>query len=220
MRELTYAVLELQRWNKKTCDFCSNRYGKDNKAVCQVITRSKLSGELIENDVACESCKEKLENDELLKCNRCGRLQTKLDFDIISGKNICYCIRNNEDIEEKELPLLPDEEISQAAFYERQINGLRKKERELTEEIDTHLEALEIAEDWHKRQKQELLDRIKGLEAEVERLRKLTPQELVDKLNAKEKEVSELKAQLDKLTSQQTTQIEVKKQHSWLRFKK
>jgi hypothetical protein len=27
-------------------------------------------------------------------------------------------------------------------------------------ENDTHIEALEVAEDWHKRQKQELLDRI------------------------------------------------------------
>jgi len=35
------------------------------------------------------------------------------------------------------------------------------------------------------------LDRIKELEAEIERLKKLTPQELVDKVTAYEKEISE-----------------------------
>ena len=56
--------------------------------------------------MVCERCEEKYWNNKLLKCNRCGRLQTKLDFDIFIGKNVCYCIRNNEDLEEKELPLL------------------------------------------------------------------------------------------------------------------
>jgi len=46
------------------------------------------------------------------------------------------------------------------------------------------------------------LDRIKELEAEVERLKKQTPQELV-------KEIEELKAQLEK-QNQQTAQVEVK----------
>ncbi|CAG8719912.1 16581_t:CDS:2, partial [Funneliformis caledonium] len=63
-----------------------------------------------ENDMVCKRCEEKYWSDELLKCNRCGRLQTKLDFDIVTGKNVCYCIRNNEDLKEKELLLLPDEE--------------------------------------------------------------------------------------------------------------
>jgi F0F1-type ATP synthase membrane subunit b/b' len=79
---------------------------------------------------------------------------------------------------------------------------LQEKEKQLTEEVDTHLEALEISEVWNKRQKQELLDRIKELETEVERLKKQTPQELV-------KEIEELKAQLEK-QNRQTAQIEVK----------
>src|SRR6266487_4551341 len=87
--------------------------------------------------MVCERCEEKYWDDELSKCNRCGRLQTKLDFDIATGKNVCYCIRNNEDLEEKELPLLPHEAISQSAFYEWQINTLR-------EELTTAEEALEI----------------------------------------------------------------------------
>jgi hypothetical protein len=74
-------------------------------------------------------------------------LQTKLDFDIVTGKNVCYCIRNNEDLEEKELPLLPGEEISQSAFYERQINFLQEQLTNVEVENDTHIEALEVAED-------------------------------------------------------------------------
>jgi len=88
------------------------------------------------------------------------------------------------------------------AFYERQINGLQEKLNTAEVEIDTHLEALEISKDWHKRQRQELLDRIKELEVEVERLKKQTPQELV-------KEIEELRTQLEK-QNQQTAQIEVK----------
>src|SRR6266487_6999334 len=81
-------------------------------------------------------------NDELLKCNKCGRLQTKLDFDIVTGKNVCYCIRNNEDLEEKELPLLPHEEISQSAFYERQINSLQEQLNETEEALEIEREEI------------------------------------------------------------------------------
>ena len=45
------------------------------KVVCQIRTRSKLVGEFIANDFACESCKDRVE--ELLKCERCGRLLTE-----------------------------------------------------------------------------------------------------------------------------------------------
>jgi hypothetical protein len=95
---------------------------------------------------------------------------------------------------------------------------LREKERELTEEVETHLKALEIAEDWHKRQKQELLDRIKELETEVERLKKQTPQKLI-------KEINELKVwltQLQQQNGQLIAQVEVKetKKWSWLKVKK
>jgi hypothetical protein len=101
---------------------------------------------IVENDYACESCKEKFENNEIPKCERCGRLKTKSNIDFSSGEYICECIKDNEDLEEKELPVLPHEERA-STRYERQINDLREKERELIEEIDTHLEALEIAED-------------------------------------------------------------------------
>ena len=79
-----------------------------------------------------------------------------------------------------------------ALFYETQINGLREEKNQLTEEVETHLEALEVAEDWHKRQKQELLDRIKHLEEENKQLKELTPQELI-------KEINDLKFQLTQL---------------------
>ena len=67
------------------------------------------------------------------------------------------------------------------------------------------MEALEFAKDWHKRQKQELLDRIKQLELENG--------------NYKDK-IKKLKTQLEQLTSQQqVAQIEVKK-WSWLKIRK
>ena len=181
-----YTILELERWNvNSTCDFCSNLENKDNKAICQIRTRNKLTEKLVANNCACEICKGKFENDELPKCSKCGRLQNKSR--IFNGRFVCRCVEHKESTKEKELPILPYER-RQATFYEQQINNLREEKNQLTEEVETHLDALEVAEDWHKRQKQELIDRIKELETEVERLKKQTPQELI-----LIKEINELK---------------------------
>ena len=108
MRKLLYLVLELEEWNNRgNCYFCSN------KATCQIRTRSEINEKLIANDKACEDCKEKLGSDGLPKCDRCGRLQTKTDLDFFTGKYICDC---KEEIEEKELPSLPQERESMTAF--------------------------------------------------------------------------------------------------------
>jgi len=101
MRELIYTILDLKKESRKTCDFCSSRYGKDNKSVNEIITRHKATNELVGADVVCEECGEKYLNDELPKCNNCGRLQTKHYIDVLSGKYICYCVLYNEDLEEK-----------------------------------------------------------------------------------------------------------------------
>ncbi|CAG8768006.1 22792_t:CDS:2, partial [Racocetra persica] len=195
-------IARVEAWNEEAnCSFCSNLLGGNSKAVCQIRTRSRLNEKIVANDEACEICKEKFENNELPKCERCGRLQIRSYIDIRSGKYICYCIKYNEDVEKKELPVLPHER-RQATFYERQINGLREELNTAEVEIETHLEALEISEVWNKKQKQELLDEISRLKRENERLKKQTSQELL-------RENEELKAQLAK-QNQQQSQIEVK----------
>jgi len=105
-----------------------------------------LTDKIVANACACESCKEKFENDELPKCSDCGRLQIKANIDVLTGKYICDCVRRQENTQEKELPILPHERRP-GAFYERQINGLREELDTAEVEIDTHLEALEIAKD-------------------------------------------------------------------------
>ena len=45
MRELVYNLLELARESKKTCDFCSNLYGKDNESAFRIVTRIKSNNE-------------------------------------------------------------------------------------------------------------------------------------------------------------------------------
>jgi len=143
MRELLYTVLELEEWNKEVeCSFCPGL----NKAVCQIRTRSKVTEKIIANDEACQDCKEKFENNELLKCKNCGRLQTETYVDIHTGKYVCRCVRRKENVEEKELPVLPHDRRPNA-FYERQINGLREELNTAEVEVDTHLEALEISKD-------------------------------------------------------------------------
>jgi len=208
MRELEYTVLELEKESKKTCDFCSKFENKNNKSVHQIRSRSKVTGEWISDDMVCERCEEKYWDDELSKCNRCGRLQTKLDFDIVNGKNVCYCIRNNEDLEEKELPLLPHEEISQSTFYERQINSLQEQLNKTEEALEIEREEVakfqEKSEEWSKKQKHELLDKVNGLEERIKQL---------------EEENRKLK---DQQNGQLTAQIEVKetKRWSWLKIRK
>jgi len=108
------------------CSFCHGFNRKSRPAVCQIRTRSKLTNKLVDNDYACEECKEKFENNELPKCEKCGRLQTDTNIDIRSGKFICDCVKYKEEIEreeEKELPSLP----GTFAFYEKQINGLQEQ---------------------------------------------------------------------------------------------
>jgi len=131
MRELTYTILELEEWcsSNSTCNFCPGL----KRAICQIRTRSKLTDKIVQNDKACENCKEKFENDELPKCS-CGRLRNRYS---------CDC---KEESQERELPALPHERRPNA-FYERQINGLREELNTAEVEIDTHLEALEISED-------------------------------------------------------------------------
>ena len=194
MKELLYTMLELEEWNKNsTCCFCYN------KSVYQIRTWNKITHEIIANDEACENCKEKFENNELEKCERCGRLKNRHSY-------VCHCIVDNENVDEKELPILPHEE-REATFYERQINSLR-------EELITTEEALEIereevvkfqekSEEWSKKQKQELLDKVKGLEEKIKQL---------------EEENRKLKEE----KNGQIAQIEVKetKRWSWLKIKK
>ena len=57
----------------------------------------------------------------------------------------------------------------------------------------------------------ELEGKIKQLEAENKRLKELTPQELINEVESYKKEVAQLKNQLEKLNSQQSAQIEVKR---------
>ena len=123
-----------------------------------------MSHRIVSNACACEECKEKFESGELPKCERCGELKTRMSFHY-------NCSESNE----KELPSLPNEERS-STKYERQINSLQEQLNEakwtIQEEREAHENFMEKSEEWSKRQKQELLDRIKELETEVERLKK------------------------------------------------
>jgi hypothetical protein len=205
VKELIYTILELEEWHRTidnlTCEFCP-RFSNLGKPVCQISSRSKITNKQIAKDFACQGCKEKFENGELLKCERCGRLRIKSNTDVFTGKNVCDCIKYKEDTEEKELPTLPHERESMTSFYERQINTLREEKNQLAVEAQTHLDAMEAFEVWNKEHRQELLDRIKELEAENKKLKDSTPQELLDEINSLKEKVKQLEEQL-------TAQIEV-----------
>ena len=221
MKGLLYTVLELEEWcsGKMPCSFCpTNLFGEKNKIVCQIRTRSEVSHRIVENYFACKNCKEKFLNEELSKCERCGRLKTNSNVDFFSGKYVCEC---EKETKEKELLVLPHEE-REATFYEWQINALREEKEQLSEEVDIHLDALQVSQEWSK----EKINRIKELEAEVaklvqenKRLEELTPQELIIEIESHKEEVARLKTQLENLNSQQSAQIEVKR-WPWLKVRK
>ena len=145
MKDLIYTLLELEDWcsDGSVCDFC---FGL-KKASYQVKTRNQITNKILANDFICENCKVRFENDELPKCNKCGRLRIQSDIEYPTSKVVCHCVKRKENTEEKKLPLLPHQNGGMALFYEQQINGLQEKERQLEEEVDTRLEALEVAED-------------------------------------------------------------------------
>src|SRR3954451_21696866 len=146
--KLLHTVLELDRWiySKLPCSFCVSLKEED-KIVCQIRTRSEVSHKIVKNSVACQKCKEKFANDELPKCEKCDRLKTDSNVDIFSGKYVCDC--EEEDEQEKELPVLPGEERD-ATFYERQINDLRGKlttaEETIEVERETHEDFMKTSE--------------------------------------------------------------------------
>ena len=209
MRELIYTVLDLEEWSSSNAryEFYSKSENSDNKPVCQIRTWSKLTEKIIANDEACQKCKEKFENSEIPKCERCGRLQTRTYAEIL-----CACIRHKENTEEKEHPILPHERRPNA-FYKHQINSLREELTEMEEALEIEREEVdkfhEMSERRGKEQKQELLDRIrefeeriKQLEAENKQLKELTPQDLINEIESYKEEVTQLKTQLEELNSQ------------------
>ena len=205
MRNLTHTLLELEDWcsDGSVCDFC---FGL-NKASYQIKTRSQITNKILANDFICENCKVRFENDELSKCSRCGRLRIQSDIEYLTNKVVCRCVKRNENPEEKKLPNLPHERESMSAFYERQINSLQEQLTETEEALEIEREEVakfqEKSEEWSKRQKQELLDKIKNLEEKIKQL---------------EEENKLLKEQQNGLIAQ----IEVKetKKWSWLKLRK
>ena len=130
------------------------------------------------------------------------------------NRNSCFCYLEKG---ESNKPI-SEEELAASSYSSRLENKTKELEKELSatkETLEVEREEItkfqETSEEWSKRQKQELLDRIKELEAEVERLKKLTPQELINEIN-------ELKAQLQQ-NGRLTDQIEVKK-WPWLKIRK
>ena len=123
------------------CSFCVSLREEDI-IVCQIVTRSKITHKLVALDFACQNCKEKFENDELSKCERCGRLRVDSDTNYTTGKYVCRCIERGEDPKEKELPALPHEE-RESTFYEQQINDLWEKLTTAEETIEVKREAHE-----------------------------------------------------------------------------
>ena len=136
MKELLYTVLELEEWNKNsTCCFCYN------KSVCQIRTRNKITHEIIANDEACENCKETFENNELEKCERCGRLKNRHS----------YVSEQNKKLEEKNTVL--EEKVVGLEQTKQELEANQKElEKELEFEMasaDCHLDAINTCKDWY-----------------------------------------------------------------------
>ena len=91
----------------------------------------------------------------------------------------CLCVY----LKENNITLDSSDDSSEGDYeqieLEKQISILDKEKKQLTEEINTHLETLKIGQEWGKRQKQELLDEIKRLKEENKRLNEQNSQLIV-----------------------------------------
>jgi len=189
--KIIYTLVKLKAKEKHSCEFC------DKTAATYLLRTSDTKiGKAIAINYLCDNCKERFNNDQIIKCTDCGRLKK-------TPSEKCLCVY----LKENNISLDSSDDSSEDDYeqieLEKQINGLQEEKEQLAEEIETHLEALEVSKDWHKRQKKELLDRIKELEAENKRLKELTPHESLD-------EISKLKQRVKQLEEQLQAQIEVK----------
>ena len=205
---LEYRILEIAQGNEQECNFCFLDFDDPTllnfdtaPATHQMVARNTPDGY---SDIVfiCGECKNDYDNNTLPWCEKCGRLKR--------NRNRCFCSH----LKAKSTKPLSDKELLSQAFSFHLENKTRELEKELStakEELNIEREEVvkfqEKSEEWGKKQKQELLDRIKQLEAENG--------------NYKE-EVKRLKTQLEQLTSQHTAQIEVKenKRWPWLKLRK
>ena len=229
---LEYRILEIAQGDEQECNFCFLDFDDPTllnfdtaPATHQMVAHNTPDGY---TDIVfiCSECKKDYNNNTLPWCEKCGRLKR--------NRNRCFCSH----LKAKSTKPLSDKELLSQTFSFRLENKTRELEKELSitkEELKIEREEIakfqEKSEEWGKRQKQELLDKIKQQEAEIikltqkiEQLKTLTPQELVNKLNAYETENEKLKNQLEQLqqNGQLTAQIEVKeaKKWPWLKIRK
>ena len=91
----------------------------------------------------------------------------------ITGLNKAWCYNGSKGFQYFDI-LSSLEIYTKTAKYEQQINSLQEQlntaEWTIQEEREAHEDFMKASEEWGKRQKKELLDRIKELEAEVTRL--------------------------------------------------
>ena len=212
--KLEYRVIEISKSDKYKwgCDFCSYDKEKVSNATHEMVARK--SNGYVDFAYICSDCKKDFENNALPWCEKCGRIKR--------NRISCFCRL----VKDQDAEPASEETIIAQAYSSR----LESKIKELEKELSATKEALKIereeiakfhekSEEWGKRQKDELLDKIKQQEAEIERLKKLTPQELIDEIESYKEEVTQLKTQLEKLNSQQNAQIEVGK-WPWLKVRK
>jgi len=202
--KLEYRILELAKGDEQECHYCFVDYDNPTNlnfdtapATHQMIAHTETE-QYFDISFICKDCKAEYDGGVLPRCEKCDRLKR--------NKSRCYCHKVK-----KKATLPTERELISQSFSSRLENKTRELEKELsTTKEELNIEREEIAkfqeksEEWGKRQKQELLDRIKELETEVERLKKQTPQALVN-------EIESLKSQL----KQQNAQIEVKEPKKW-----
>ena len=193
--KLEYRVLELAKGDEQECHYCFVDYDDPTNlnfdtapATHQMIAHTETE-QYFDIAFICKDCKVEYDNGTLPRCEKCDRLKR--------NKSRCYCHKVK-----KKATLPTERELISQDFS----TCLENKTRELEKELSTAKEELKIereevakfqekSEEWSKKQKQELLDKIKSSEEN----RKLKDQQ-----------------------NGQIAQIEVKetKRWSWLKIRK
>src|SRR5437868_3041194 len=129
---IIYTFIKLKVKEKHSCEFC------DKIATYLLRTSDTEIGKSIAINYLCDDCKERYDNNQIIKCANCGRLKKTF-----AEKCLCVFLReNNVNLDSSDDS---DDDYEQIEL-EKQISNLNKEKEQLTEEVETHLEALEISE--------------------------------------------------------------------------
>ena len=165
MKKLEYRIIERTKLSVPYCNYCviSEEPVLDN-ATHELVAYHE-DGSTADIGSICADCKKDFENNNLSHCELCGRLQR--------NRMGCYCNLLKDGkfrTSSTKDGMFQTIESHLANKTKKLENELKAAKEELNIEREEVVKFQEKSEEWSKKQKQELLDKIKEQEAQIIKL--------------------------------------------------